>query len=147
MQNRGQSGAGGLWKGDIPDSVQERLRKELKKLLLLLLIGLCYALWLHFTHLGIPCPVYTIFHVKCPGCGMTHAAMAALKLDFPEAWHSNVLSLTVVPLLLVILTAHEVRYIRTAKRGFNLAEKILLCISAYAALIYAVLRNLHILFD
>ncbi len=140
-----QGGAGSLRKADIPDSVQGRLRGELKKLLLLLLIGLAYALWLHFTHLGIPCPIYTIFHVKCPGCGMTHAAMAALKLDFPEAWQSNVLALTVVPLLLVILTVHEVRYIRTAKRSFNLAEKILLCIMAYASLIYAVIRNLGIM--
>ena len=139
------SQSGSLLKADKTDGMQERVRRELKKLLLLLLVGLAYALWLHFTHLGIPCPVYTIFHVKCPGCGMTHAAMAALRLDFPEAWHSNVLSLTVVPLLLVILTAHEVRYIRKGKRSFNLTEKILLCIMAYTSLIYAVIRNLGII--
>ena len=126
-------------------SAAERLRKELKKLALLLGLGLLYALWVHFTHLGIPCPFYTILHVKCPGCGMTHAAMAALKLDIPEAWNSNMLALTVVPLLLVILLVHEVRYIRTGKRHFNLTEKILLCIMAYASLAYAVVRNLGIL--
>ncbi|MCR4641921.1 MAG: DUF2752 domain-containing protein [Lachnospiraceae bacterium] len=127
-----------------PGSAAERLRKELKKLALLLALGLSYALWVHFTHLGIPCPFYTFLHVKCPGCGMTHAALAALKLDFTGAVESNLLALTVVPLLLVILAVYELRYIRTGERRFNLAEKILLGISAYGALAYAILRNLGV---
>jgi hypothetical protein len=75
---------------------------------------------------------------------MTHAALAALKLDFTGAVESNLLALTVVPLLLVILAVYELRYIRTGERRFNLAEKILLGISAYGALAYAILRNLGV---
>ena len=127
-----------------PGSAAGRLRKELKKLALLLALGLSYAIWVHFTHLGIPCPFFTLLHIKCPGCGMTHAAMAALKLDFAGAAESNLLALTVVPLLLIILAVYELRYIRTGKRRFNLAEKILLCIAAYGALAYAILRNLGV---
>lgn len=35
------------------------------------------------------CPFYWLLHVKCPGCGMTHALLCALRLDFSAAfrWH------------------------------------------------------------
>ena len=138
-------GGGALTAERVPESVAARLKKELKKLAILLAAGLLYALWLHFTHLGIPCPFNTLLHIKCPGCGMTHAAMAVLKTDFYEAWESNALSLTVVPLLILILTVYEVRYIRTGKRHFNPAEKILLGVMAYTSLAYAIVRNLGIM--
>ena len=32
------------------------------------------------------CLFRTIFHIPCPGCGMTHALLAALRLDWAEAW-------------------------------------------------------------
>ena len=52
-------------------------------LLFALLIG---AILIHF--LG-GCPIYRIFHVECLGCGMTHACLAALRLDFRAAFHSH----------------------------------------------------------
>ena len=33
------------------------------------------------------CPIYRIFHVECLSCGMTHALLYALKLDFRKAFH------------------------------------------------------------
>lgn len=35
------------------------------------------------------CPFYWLLHIKCPGCGMTHALLCALRLDFSAAfrWH------------------------------------------------------------
>lgn len=33
------------------------------------------------------CLVYRIFHIECLGCGMFHACLAALRLDFNRAFH------------------------------------------------------------
>ena len=38
-------------------------------------------------HFSGGCPIYRIFHIECLGCGMTHALLAALKLDFRTAVH------------------------------------------------------------
>ena len=32
------------------------------------------------------CPIYAIFHINCPGCGMTRAYKALLRLDLPAAF-------------------------------------------------------------
>jgi len=31
------------------------------------------------------CPIYTLFHIPCPGCGLTRASLSALRLDFKSA--------------------------------------------------------------
>lgn len=39
------------------------------------------------------------FHIRCPGCGLTHAALDLCRLDFSGAWRHNPLSWVVVPLV------------------------------------------------
>ena len=55
------------------DEVRGRLKADLKKLGILLIIGVLYAIWCNITGLGIPCIFNLLFKIKCPGCGMTHA--------------------------------------------------------------------------
>jgi hypothetical protein len=38
-----------------------------------------------------PCPVYTLFHIQCPGCGATRALAALLHGHLSEAMHDNAL--------------------------------------------------------
>lgn len=44
-----------------------------------------YAALAYILHL--PCPIYYITGISCPGCGMTRALFAALRLDFAAAFH------------------------------------------------------------
>ncbi|MDO4337664.1 MAG: DUF2752 domain-containing protein [Eubacteriales bacterium] len=44
---------------------------------LLLLCGACVF---------YKCPVRLLFHIDCPGCGMTRAVLSALRLDFNAAF-------------------------------------------------------------
>jgi hypothetical protein len=48
------------------------------------------------------CPIYAVFHVPCPGCGITRAHFAALSLDFKKAFRYHPLFFTVLPLLLYV---------------------------------------------
>lgn len=53
---------------------------------LTLLLVLCVVLCV-WTALNLPCPVRTLLGgIPCPGCGMSRAWLAALRLDFRAAF-------------------------------------------------------------
>ncbi len=124
------------------DEVRGRLKADLKKLGILLIIGVLYAIWCNITGLGIPCIFNLLFKIKCPGCGMTHAAVAMTHLDIAGAFAYNKLSVTVLPLLIVILLIQEIRYIRTGSRKINIPEIVLLTLMFAVTIAYGILRNL-----
>ncbi len=43
------------------------------------------------------CPIQLVFGIPCPGCGMTRAAFALLRLDFAKAfyWHPMIYPLAI----------------------------------------------------
>ena len=57
-----------------------------RKLLCLAGVGLLMFLWQQFQ---LPCVLRSILGFPCPGCGLTRAWLAALRLDFSAAftWH------------------------------------------------------------
>ncbi len=61
----------------------------------LLLLGSYAGLLLVFWWLGVPCLFQWLLHIPCPGCGMSHAVWAVLRLDFAAAFahHPMVLSM------------------------------------------------------
>lgn len=52
----------------------------------LLLTGLYGCLLLVFWYFQIPCVSIRLLGIPCPGCGMTRAMAAALRLDFAAAF-------------------------------------------------------------
>lgn len=59
-------------------------QRKTQKLLILALGGAAFVL---LEASGLGCPFYRIFGIICPGCGMTRALFACLRLDFAAAWH------------------------------------------------------------
>jgi len=59
------------------------------------------------------CLVATIFHVPCPGCGLTRAAFAMLHGDFARAFALHPLSIVLVPAVAAVLATQAVHYVRT----------------------------------
>lgn len=49
------------------------------------------------------CPIYRIFRVECLSCGMTHALLSALKLDFRKAflYHPMFWSVPIIALFIL----------------------------------------------
>ncbi|MBO4590421.1 MAG: DUF2752 domain-containing protein [Bacteroidaceae bacterium] len=60
-----------------------------------------------FTSINIlpPCLWTTIFHVHCPGCGMTRACLCLLQLDFVGAWKTNPLIFPAVAIIIAAVVA------------------------------------------
>jgi hypothetical protein len=61
------------------------------------------------------CLSATVFHVPCPGCGMTRAMLALLQGDGAAALAFHPLSIVVVPLAGVFAVEHAARYIGTGR--------------------------------
>jgi hypothetical protein len=86
------------------------------------------------------CLVATLFHVPCPGCGLTRAAFAMARGDLGGAFALHPMSLFLVPLLAVVVSAHALRYVRTGSawnaRRLNATSEALF--AALALLLVAV---------
>ena len=63
--------------------------------------------------IGFPCMSNKIFGINCPGCGMTRAAIAMMRLDFGEAIKYNAFSIILLPMLFVISSRVDLRLIST----------------------------------
>ena len=108
----------------------------------IVLLGLAYALFIQCTGLGIPCVFRLVTGYRCPGCGMTHAAMALIHGQPKTAFRENPLSLSVVPLLLLYGAYRAEVYIRTARTDFRKWEIVFLGVLWEVVLIFGLLRNL-----
>lgn len=108
----------------------------------IVLLGLAYALFIQCTGLGIPCVFRLVTGYRCPGCGMTHAAMALIHGQPKIAFRENPLSLSVMPLLLFYGAYRAEVYIRTARTDFRKWEIVFLGVLWVVVLLFWLLRNL-----
>lgn len=108
----------------------------------IVLLGLAYALFIQCTGLGIPCVFRLVTGYRCPGCGMTHAAMALIHGQPKIAFRENPLSLSAAPLLLLYGAYRAEVYIRTARTDFRKWEIVFLGVLWVVVLLFWLLRNL-----
>ena len=79
----------------------ERFRRGLNGLLVLLILGaLAYASALLF---GWYCPIKYLTGVPCPGCGLSRALAALLRLDFRTALRFHPMVFVLPPVVLYAL--------------------------------------------
>ena len=121
---------------------EERRRAVGRLTARIVLLGLAYALFIQCTGLGIPCVFRLVTGYRCPGCGMTHAAMALIHGQPKIAFRENPLSLSVAPLLLLYGAYRAEVYIRTARTDFRKWEIVFLGVLWVVVLLFWLLRNL-----
>lgn len=119
---------------------KRRLRKLLVLLAGLLALGLAYAWAVSRLGRGIPCPLYRLTGLLCPGCGVSRMCMAFLRGDWAGAWTANpAVCLLSVPMA-VLLVCRAVGYVR-GERAAPWEERSWLAI-ALLLLAFGVMRNL-----
>ncbi|WP_127585605.1 DUF2752 domain-containing protein [Paenibacillus koleovorans] len=97
--------------------------------------GLLYLeVWLPLTKLGIPCVFHTWTGLFCPGCGITRAALALLRLDVEQAFRYNALPFLLVPLYAIYALAQRRQMRRTGR--MSMAIMLVVVVS------FGILRNI-----
>ena len=87
-------------------------------------IGVLFVAWLALYLLDIGCVFRLMTGIPCPGCGMTRAWLAALRLDFAAAIAYHPL-FWAVPIAFVLAFVREETTTGKVKRGIDIAIAVL----------------------
>ena len=103
------------------------MKEERKKTIILIILlslvgGIGYALFFKFTNIGLPCPIHELFHVNCPGCGISRMFMSILELNFYQAFRYNPLLFILFPFAIVLMIDASIAYIN--ERNTKIYSKV-----------------------
>ena len=111
-------------------------------LLLLLTFTVLRIIYLRFDF-GIPCPLYSITGLFCPGCGTFRAIGALSQAAILQALRYNALALILLPVLAVYCIRDTIRYIQAAPPAPASRKEMIFIVGLVAvSVLYAALRNL-----
>lgn len=108
----------------------------------ILAIGFVYYILSSITGLYIPCAFRMITGYKCPGCGITHLAVAMLHGNFHEAFTANQLIFIMLPVAIIYGGYRAYKYIKCGSRGFSGPETVMLFITLVVTIAFGIYRNI-----
>ena len=119
----------------------EWLKRVCKTILIMLGIGMGYLLFVRLTGIGIPCIIYKITGLECPGCGITRAIVEISKGNFSKALEYNALCFSVYPILTVYIFYRYIKWVRYKNDKFAIWEYAGLLALLLIAILYTLQRN------
>lgn len=124
------------------EKVEDRAFQLLKWYSSIGVIGLCYyILWTCF-HIGIKCPMNTLFNLDCGFCGLTRLCISLIHFDFIAAYEYNKVVFLLLPLFSYYLLLYSYRYILYGITRFKHNEEKILWLCFISIMIYGVFRNI-----
>ena len=126
---------------DTDPKVVGRLKKTSIKYGAILLIGIAYLIFILLTDLRIPCILYELTGIKCPGCGITRMLVSIARLDFVSAFKYNPFLFITGPFILLYLAIFEIKYILSGSTGMG-KWRLFIWVELILAIAYGVLRNI-----
>lgn len=122
--------------------MKDRAVKVTKYILIVLIIGITYGIFVMHTGIGVPCIINLVTGYKCPGCGVSRMCMALMRLDVNAAYNYNKVLFLLLPVLSAVFTFQLYRYIRYNKTKLTKVQSAILYIALALLLIWGVIRNL-----
>ena len=120
---------------------KQRLIKLTKEVAFVAGILAANAIIYAITGYGIPCVFKLVTGFKCPGCGMTHAYIELFKGNIHGAAEHNVLSITLMPILLLYLLYKGIVFVKIGSRKTKIWEYVLYAICFIVMLLFFLYRN------
>lgn len=121
-------------------------KKKWKEILLpvgAVLLALAAILIFSRIDVGVLCVVRRFTGYSCPGCGMTRALGAMLRLDFRAAWEYNHFCYPIVAYLCHVFGSAAVRRLRTGEWNFDPSPAWLNVVFLVLLVAWGVLRNFY----
>ena len=108
--------------------------------LLALLAG--YGVFYNITGFGIPCMLHEITGLECPGCGLTRAIAAVVRLDFAAAFGFNALWPLYAAYFLWGGIGMAMAYVKRGEVGYLPGKTRMHAVILSVVVLYGILRNL-----
>lgn len=118
-------------------------REKLKKLLLTMSFVFIYYLLARFNVFAVPCPIKYIFHVYCPGCGVSRMLIAITKFQFKKAYGYNQLMFILLPFFIILFCDYIISYLYD--RPNKIIDKIptwVYILVAVIIVLFGIIRNI-----
>lgn len=119
-----------------------RVKKLIRGIAVILLIGFIYAIWCITTHLYIPCVFHLITGLKCPGCGVTGMMVSLIRFDFTEAFRCNAALMILLPFAVFFAVRRMIIYVKYGHTLYQKWENISIWICIILLILFAIIRNL-----
>ena len=119
-----------------------RLKKVLIVIPLLILILPVYKIFHKITGLGIPCVIFELTGLYCPGCGATRMFFYLLEFDFYKAFRSNMLLFIFLPFLAVCVIDYVINYVYRKKPLIDKISNKIWYTLLGIAILFGILRNI-----
>lgn len=124
--------------------MEQRRRALYKKIAIGLGIGIAYYLFVTLTGWAIPCPLYAITGLYCPGCGITRMFISLLSLEFAQAFHNNAVVCVLLLPAIGFSIMKAIQYVKTGQVTYKRWEGVLVFLALLLTLGFGVIRNLPI---
>ena len=109
----------------------------------IVLLGcIAYLAFVTKTGNGIPCIFYRFLGIKCPGCGMTRAAVCIVHGNFRAAACYNIMSVSVMPALFIYLVYRVIREECLGNKDVEVWEYIFFVLIFMVTVLYTIFRNI-----
>lgn len=120
------------------------MTKENKRLIVFFLL-LSIFLFLILFGLNFNCPIKSLFHISCPGCGLTRSIRSLLEFKIEKSLYYNILG---IPLFLFFITCYLLIGIDIIKKRNYLSSFLTKLSSHYKLIIILliitfILNNIH----
>ena len=122
--------------------MKNRAIKSIKHILIILIMGILYGLFVMHTGIGIPCIINLITGYKCPGCGVSRMCIALMRLDVNSAYNYNKVLFLLLPILLAVFTYQLYRYIRYNNTKLTKVQSAILYFVVALLVVWGIIRNL-----
>ncbi len=100
-----------------------------------------YYGFVRYTGTGVPCLFRYIFHLQCPGCGVTHMLLALGEGDLAEAFRSNPIIFCFMPFLGWIFVKLLYHYLYIKKIVWRKWESAGMMLLLLCLILFGIVRN------
>lgn len=118
------------------------MKRKIRLLVFILGILSTYYFVVRYTGFGIPCLFYSVFHLKCPGCGITHMLMALVEGRWKEAFESNPYLFVSFPYLVYLCIVQFFCWLTEKKKKMGKVQNCILFVYLFGLIVFGILRNI-----